>query len=400
MPSIGNIVVKRIIEHKLLPPVYEPIVKGPSVTLEQSQPVPHLVTPSLIGAGGESPKAHKEVLKFISQTVALSESINRVKVSGVVGISYTQTSFTFESYTIAGVAVTKSLSETITITEPLSVQRSKKRVVTDSDASELSETLTAARRKARALTQSTGIAETLTIAAPTLRELIETQTVSDSVVAVKSSRRTLVQSEALDDNVAILLPGIRNVLVETVSILEALEAEVTHVGGLNITKSLSDTINISEAAITRRTAFYRALAQSIALGDSLVKLLLARRSYSRSFTLISYTSSARAEKSLSEFVGESHTLRMALTKNRNLPAQSVNLSEQVTAIVTRARVADIVSVTDEVERSVGTSKVLGDTIIISDLLTATQADIVAVSDTVVRVIGKNRGLSQSVTITG
>jgi hypothetical protein len=107
MPSIGNIVVKRIIEHKLLPPVYEPIVKGPSVTLEQSQPVPHLVTPSLIGAGGESPKAHKEVLKFISQTVALSESINRVKVSGVVGISYTQTSFTFESYTIAGVALTK-----------------------------------------------------------------------------------------------------------------------------------------------------------------------------------------------------------------------------------------------------------------------------------------------------
>ena len=126
MPSIGNIVVKRITEHRLLPPVYEPVVKGPTFTLEQSQPVPHLVVPSLIGAGGESPKPHKEAIKFITQNVIVGPgTVNRVKVSGIVGISYTQTSFTFTSYTIAGIAVTKALSDTTTITEPLSVRRIK-----------------------------------------------------------------------------------------------------------------------------------------------------------------------------------------------------------------------------------------------------------------------------------
>jgi hypothetical protein len=403
MPSIGNIVVKRIIEHKLLPPVYEPIVKGPTFSLQQSQPVPHLVAPSIVGAGGESPKPHKEVFKFISQSVAVSAgTVSRVKVSGVVGISYTQTSFTFTSYTIAGIAVIKTLSQTITITEPLSVRRSKtRRLSPEIDLAELSHTLQVARTKKRAISETRVISETVTRSVTTQRQktITEINTIAESVTKIKQSKRLQVETVTESGSVAVSLPGISKTLTESISVSDALVFEVTRAGGINITKALSDTISISES-ITRRIAFRRTLSQSIALAESLSKIILTRRSYSRSFTLISYTSVARPEKSLIEVTGESHTLRMALTKKRNVPAQSVSLSEQVTAIVTRARVADIVPVTDEVERSVGRSKVLGDSIIISDLLTATQADIVPISDTVTRVVSRNRGLSQSVTIIG
>jgi hypothetical protein len=404
MPSIGNIVVKRIIEHKLLPPVYESVTKGPTFTLEQSQPVPHLVPPSLIGAGGQSPKPHKEVFKFITQSVTVGAgTVNKVKVSGIVGISYTQTSFTFVSYTIAGVAISKSLSQTITITEPLAVQRRKaRRLSPEIDLAELSHTLKVARTKTRAITQSTIISENLTAAVSTKTEkiLTETNAITESLTRPKQSKRSQLETVSESGDVSISLPGISRSLTQSISISDAVSFVVTHPGGINIAKTLSEIVNISDSII-RRLQNYRALTQIIVLADSVVKLIVtSRRSFSRSFTLVSFTATARAEKSLFESIAESHTLRMALTKKRSVPAQTVNIAEQLSAVVTRGRAADIVPVTDEVQRSVGTSKVLGDSIIISDLLTSSQADIVPITDTVIRVVGRNRSLSQSVTIIG
>ena len=98
MPSIGNIVVKKIAEHKLVPPTYEPIVKHAVQQVVTELQRIHHALPSLIGAGGQSPKPHKEVFKTISQTVVIGAgSVNRIKTAGVVGHSYTQASFTFES---------------------------------------------------------------------------------------------------------------------------------------------------------------------------------------------------------------------------------------------------------------------------------------------------------------
>ena len=91
---------------------------------------------------------------------------------------------------------------------------------------------------------------------------------------------------------------------------------------------------------------------------------------------------------------------MTLTKKRSVPVQSVIISEQLTRIVTGARPADIVPVTEEVKRTVGRSKPLGDTVIISDTLITSRPDVVTVSDQVVRVVSRNRGLTQSITIIG
>jgi hypothetical protein len=403
MPSIGNIVVKRIIEHKLLPPVYEPVTKGPTFSLEQSQPVPHLVPPSLIGAGGESPKPHKEVFKFITQSVTVGAgTVNRVKVSGVVGISYTQTSFTFTSYTIAGIAVTKSLSQSITITEPLSVRRSKtRRLSPEIDLAELSHTLQVARTKRRAIPQTQIISDTLTasVSTQTQQTLTETSIISESVTKIKASRRLKTETVSESGDVSMLRPGIAKALSQTVSISDGVVFEVTHGAGINIVKTLSQTTNISES-LARIVGLRRALAQAIAITENLIQLIITVRSYSNSFSLTSYTSSYRPRRTLTETVEESHTLRKVLTKKRSLPAQTVNIAGQVSAVVTRGRAADIVPITDEVQRAVGRSKLLGDSIIISDLLTATQADIVTITDTVVRVVSRKRSLSQSVTIIG
>ena len=401
MPSIGNIVVKRIIEHKLLPPVYEPITKGPTFALVQSQPVPHLVAPSLIGAGGESPKPHREVFKFITQSVAVSAgTVNRIKVSGVVGISYTQTSFTFTSYTIAGIAVTRALpTQSITITEPLSVKRAKsRRLAPEIDLAELSHTMSVRRTKARAVPETVLSSETLTAAVSTQRQqtLTETVVLTESLIKLKQSKRLQVETVSESGSVNRTLPGISRTLSQSVSISDGLTFEVTHAGGINITKTLSDTIDLNET-ITRRSTTARTVLESIALADSVTKLILTRRSYSRSFSLVSYSSLARAEKSIIESVGESHTVRMTLTKKRSV-TQSVIISEELR--LTLAPAADIVPVSDEVTRQVGLSAPISETVIITDAVTLTQADVITVTDEVTRVVSRNRGLSQSVSITG
>lgn len=404
MPSIGNIVVKRIIEHKLLPPVYEAITKGPTFALEQWQAIRHLIPPSLLGAGGESPKPHKEVFKFITQSVTISAgTVNRVKVSGVVGISYTQTSFTFESYTIApGVVAIKTLSDTLTITEPLTVRRSKsRRLAPEIDLAELSHTMSVRRTKGRAIPDTTIISESVSasVTTQTQQTLTETTLLTELLTKLKESKRLHVDTVSESGSVNRTLPGITKTVSESVSVSDGLTFEVTHVGGINITKTLSDSIDLSET-ITRQSTTVRTVLESIALADNVVQLIITVRSYSNSFSLTSYTSSFRPRRTITETVQESHTVRMALTKRRSVPLQSVNITEAVSAIVTRGRAADIVPVSDEVERFVGRSKVLGDTVIISDLLTLTQADIVTLSDQVTRVVTRNRGLSQSVTIVG
>ena len=91
MPNIGNIVVKRISQHRLLPPVYEPIVKHAVLQVVTEVQRIHHALPSLIGAGGQSPKPHKEVFKFITQSVSIAPgAVNRIITRGVVGHSYTQ----------------------------------------------------------------------------------------------------------------------------------------------------------------------------------------------------------------------------------------------------------------------------------------------------------------------
>lgn len=318
MPSIGNIVVKRIIEHKLLPPVFEPIVRGPALAVQQIADVArHIV--GLIPPGGKGAGQRKESAHGLSQNIVVSDSVTRVRVQGTTGISFTQTSFTALSYTLIGVAVTKTLSDTLTISEPLSVRRAKTRVIADSDATETSETLDIVKTKTRALVETANISENVTGIPQThiLQTLSETASITEGIATFKESKRLQTETVSESGDVTLTLPGIVKTLSETVSISEGVVFEITHPGGTNITKTLNETTPISDA-MDRQSGLIRALAQAITISENLVKLVTTRTSWTDSFTLTSYTTAVRAEAALTETTEESHTVRIVMTKNRGL----------------------------------------------------------------------------------
>ncbi len=350
MPSIGNIVVKRIIERKLLPPVIKPIVKGPTFPVLIA---PEIVSPpqGIILPGGKGAAGRKEVWRGITQTVIVGAgSVTRIKVSGVVGVSYTQLSYTSLSYTLLGAQVTKSLSDTLTITEPLAVQRVKGRSIFEDspELTELSFTLDIARTKARALTQTNLITDLLNAVVTTgaFKELIETLAVSDSVTAQTTKRRAVAtQSVPISESVVIVLQetqsytgqsytnlsyvvGISEArsLTETVPISDLVQGLVTYPVGKHETRTLSQSVTISGGVVATITKA-RLVSETVPVTENLSKLTsVTRTSFSGlRFTNTGYTARVRNVKTITETTEESHTVRIVLTKNRGI-------SESVTII--------------------------------------------------------------------
>lgn len=339
MPSIGNVVVKREKPHKLLPPVSKPIVKGPTMALELA---PEIVTSpqSMILPGGKGalPGGIKEVIKGLTQTVVVAPGIvNKIKVSGVVGISYTQTSFTFESYTIAGAPISKGLIENISIAEPLAVRRIKTRKLFEDSPqlTELSATLTIERTKARALAQTQIIDEALTVLPQTsiTQTLTETDSISDSLTTVKDSKRLHAETVSESHDVNLELPGVKFTLTELVDVSDAIVKEITYAAG-HFARDLIEDIVTSDAVTTTITKT-RLLTESEPLADNVTKLSsIGITSFTDiSYTTLSYTifTEVRNENELEETTEESHTVRIAQrTKNRSVPVQTTEIIDTLT----------------------------------------------------------------------
>ena len=351
MPSIGNIVVKRINLHKLLPPVSIPIIKGPTFPVVIA---PEIVRPplSVILPGGKGGEGIKEVWRGITQTVIVAPgSVTRTKVSGVVGISYTQLSYTAMSYTLLGAQVSKGLSDTLTITEPLAVQRQKGRSIFEDspELTQLSSTLNNERTKNRALAAQTNLVSDsvqTVVSTGAFKDLTESLTVSDTVTAQTTKRRAVAtQSVPVSESVVIVLQETQSYtgqsytnlsyvvgisaprsLTETVAISDLLEAEVTYLVGAHKTRALTENTSISGTVIAAVTKA-RLLTQTVPVSENLTKLTVSTRtSFSGlRFTNTGYTARVRNVKTLNEIVEESHTVRIVLTKNRGL-------SESVTII--------------------------------------------------------------------
>lgn len=333
MVSIGKIRIRRIIDHHLLPPTYEAVVKGPAFGAQVSQPIlKHpLISTVLPGSGGGVSVSHKSVAVFITQNVAVSDSVNRVVTPGVLGISYTQTSFTFESYTVAGTALAKSLTENISITEPLSVQRSKTRVLFDEvpDNSESSETTTIERGKTRALAETTTITESLTVETGIQKTLIESPAISDSVAIQVQKRRALpAEDVGIEDIITRVRPTIDLALAETETITDSVNITVIKATGTHVTKGLTENVVIAENAVFQ-SAITRALATELVPVTETVEktVTVLYVSYSNlSYTSLSYSATdttRRLEKTIIETEEESHTVRISTTKNRGLTETTV-----------------------------------------------------------------------------
>jgi hypothetical protein len=311
-----------------------------------------------MGAGGQSPKAHKEVFKTISQTVSVGAgAVNRTITTGVVGHSYTQASFTFDSYTlVAGAVRVKTLTENISITEPLAVQRVKKRRLFEDSPqlTELSHTVTIERTKARALTQTEIIDETLTVLPHTIvrQTLTETNDITESVTTVKEVKRSRVETVGESGDVAITLPGVKLSLTETEEISDSVVRQITYAIG-HIANQLIEDVSISDAVIATITKT-RAALETVPLADNLTGVVTTGIT---SYTYTSFTSQSyriftelRGERLLEETVGESHTVRTQMTKNRSVPLQTTEIIDSITG---ERRSPNDVIITDEVVMKVG-----------------------------------------------
>jgi hypothetical protein len=338
MTSIGNIVVKRLNLHKLLTPISKPIVKGPTYPLQLAAEIVSAAQ-SLILPGGKGalPGGIKEVIRGLVQTVIVSPgSVTKIKVSGLVGISYTQTSFTFESYTISGAPKSKGLIENISIAEPLAVTRIKRRSLFEDSPqlTELSHTLTLERTKARSLAQTEIIDEALTALTQTslTQTLTETDTISDSLTTLKESKRLHAETVSESHDVSIEVPGIQQTLTELIDVSDAIVKEITYAVG-HIARDLIEDIVTSDAVTTTITKA-RALTEIEPLADNVTRqVAIGISSFTEiSFTTTSYTifTEVRGLKLLDETTEESHTVRIELTKNRAVPVQTTDIIDEVT----------------------------------------------------------------------
>jgi hypothetical protein len=332
MVVIGKIKISREIKKRLLPPVYEPIVKGPTFTPVVEAPLYSHAPPTLMpggGGGAGGPPGAKAVHVVLSESVTVGGgSVNRTVTlgPGVGPTSYTSLSYTFSSYTIAGVSATKTLVETVDITEPLSVQRAKTRVLFDvvPDNSESSETVNIQTTKARALAETDAIAELLTLETTIAKSLIETDAISEAVAIQHEKRRVLAAEDVgIEDILERARPTILAPLEDTEIITDAVAITVTYATGTHVTKSLTETETIADA-VTAVKAKTRALeAETITVLESLTKETTTQfvSFTATSFTTISFTTEGearRVERAIVETEEISDAVRIQTSKNRGL----------------------------------------------------------------------------------
>jgi hypothetical protein len=328
MVVIGKIKISREIKKRLLPPVYEPVVKGRTFTPVLEAPIFSHAPPTLMqggsGAGGGAGVGGRNIVRSLTENVTIGGgSVNRVVSPGAaLGVSYSQTSFTFTSYTIVGgVAAVKTLTESITITEPLAVTRSKSRVIGDSDVSESSEVVIEQRTKTRGLTETVDITDAISEHPATAKKklLAETVDITEDAARVKD-RKIALDTETVEqsDDVVYERPGLTITLVETEEITDAVVFEITYASG-HIPKDITENVAVSEL-VTAVVAKARALVETDPISDNVIRTVtITLTSYTdTSFTQDSYTVIVRNEFGLIETEEISDTVRIALTKNRGL----------------------------------------------------------------------------------
>jgi hypothetical protein len=330
MVVIGKIKISREIKKRLLPPVYEPVVKGPTFTPVVEAPLFSHAPPTLMQGGGGAPGAPggKAVHVVINEAVTVGAgSVARTVTLGTVGISYTSTSFTLDSFTVVVGVITKALSETVTITEPLSVTRSKTRVLFEEvpDNSESSDTVTIETTKVRAISETVDITESVEqrVATKISKQIADTVDIIEAATTYKAANRALATETVEEsDDVGFVSPTLLRTLSETEEISDSVAIEITYASG-HIFRELIENTTVSDSASVRVTKVRALATETIATAEIVSRetTTLFVSYMTTSFTSLSYTATEtvrRVEKLLLESEEISDTVRIETTKARGL----------------------------------------------------------------------------------
>ena len=230
---------------------------------------------------------------------------------------------------IISILTTRSISETLTLTEPTTIFRK----ITRKDA----ETLSLAESIARKLFKKFSISETVTLTEAKTRKTIpkvagETLSLAESIKRKLTPKlaETLTLSEAKTRKVKPKVAG------ETVSLAESI-AKLR-----KVPRSISETIALAETTIGRKVV--RKVAETVSLAEAITRIAKHFRTASETLSL----AEARTRKVIPKVAGETLSLsEAAKRKITRKVSETVSLSESVKRKVTRA-IADTLGLAESV----------------------------------------------------
>lgn len=310
----------------------------------------YLETPEVLNIA-----AGQNITKSLSETIAVSESLTR----------------------IAGKIRTRS--ETVTISESLTRIKGSNRAI--SQTVTVSDAVVRVKGIVRAISQTIGISETVARLAGKIRALSQTVAISESLTRIKSAFRSLTNSITAVDSTPTFQKGKVRTLSDTIAVSDSLARMLGQI------RALSQTVAVSES-LTRIKSTFRSLSETVTVSDSAVGLKIRA-----------------VLKSLSETVAVSDAVARMAGKIRTV-SQTVGVSDALTRLAAKSRsLAETVAVSDAVTRTKGIVRPLAQTVTIGAGVATfvrgkvrTIAQTIAVSDTLARLSAKKRAISETIAV--
>ena len=333
---------------------------------------------------------------------------------------------------VVGHQIVKSLTESVTVTEAsLNKQTGKTRSLPTQTVT-IGDIANRLKSSLRTLSESITTTDTIARARGVLKTLAESVTTGGTPNKLKGSIRTLSESISTSGTANKLTGKSRALATEVITIAGTVERLVGDIGN-QITRSLSESITVSETALNKQLAKTRSLSQNVGASDILNRTKSALKAASASVTITeisttrlkntlrilaeSITTSGTpnrqkaSTKTLSESITVTGTASRLAAKTRALAVQIVTVSETVNRVVTSGAnqvsrsLTQFVTITEtSLTRRKGAMRQLVENINISDILARLGAksrsipvQIVTITSSVVRVRGKSRELAESIT---
>jgi hypothetical protein len=176
------------------------------------------------------------------------------------------------------------------------------------------------------------------------------------------------------------------------------------VTGQNITKSLTETVAVSDASV-RLAGKIRTTTETVTIGETPARLTTKQRALTNTVAITDSTVRVKGKvKTLSETVTIGGTVARLLTKARAI-TETVTTTGTLTRLAAKQRaLADTVTTTGTVVKVKGSVKTLTNTISVSDSITRlvtkvrTIVQTVSTTGTLTRLAAKQRLISQTVSI--
>lgn len=264
-----------------------------------------------------------------------------------------------QTLTFSSSLITRSISESISISPAVARVATKFR--TTSDSISISPAVIRLYTAIRSISQSISISDALAEAALKFRTMADSVTISDALEAHKLLPRQIAETIGISDAVSRFKLAVRSIS-EPISISDSLARVASFFRSINQSISISDVI-------TGFKLFTRSISQSIGISDSVTRLKTAIRAISQSTSISdAVTEAALKLRSISQSITISDSISKTLTKIISI-SQPITISDSITKLRTVIRnVSDSISISDAVTKLRTVLRNITQSVTIADVL--------------------------------